>query len=150
MQILRMKIFYEILIRKITEVEVSISSDVCPEIREYERFTTTVVNAYIKPLMSNYLKKLDNELKIKGFDCPLLLMTSGGTLTNIESACNNPVRLVESGPAGGAILATSIADDLNLNKVISFDMGGTTAKITIIENKKAIKAREFEVDRKLV
>ena len=128
--------------------EVSISSDVCPEIREYERFTTTVVNAYIKPLMANYLKKLDNELKIKGFDCPLLLMTSGGTLTNIESACNNPVRLVESGPAGGAILATSIADDLKLNKVISFDMGGTTAKITIIENKKAIKAREFEVDRK--
>ena len=136
------------LLEKLPEVEISISSDVCPEIREYERFTTTVVNAYIKPLMANYLKKLDNELKIKGFDCPLLLMTSGGTLTNIESACNNPVRLVESGPAGGAILATSIADDLNLNKVISFDMGGTTAKITIIENKKAIKAREFEVDRK--
>ena len=136
------------LLEKLPGVEVSISSDVCPEIREYERFTTTVVNAYIKPLMANYLKKLDNELKIKGFDCPLLLMTSGGTLTNIESACNNPVRLVESGPAGGAILATSIADDLNLNKVISFDMGGTTAKITIIENKKAIKAREFEVDRK--
>ena len=136
------------LLENLPEVEISISSDVCPEIREYERFTTTVVNAYIKPLMANYLKKLDNELKIKGFDCPLLLMTSGGTLTNIESACNNPVRLVESGPAGGAILATSIADDLNLNKVISFDMGGTTAKITIIENKKAIKAREFEVDRK--
>ena len=136
------------LLENLPGIEVSISSDVCPEIREYERFTTTVVNAYIKPLMANYLKKLDNELKIKGFDCPLLLMTSGGTLTNIESACNNPVRLVESGPAGGAILATSIADDLNLNKVISFDMGGTTAKITIIENKKAIKAREFEVDRK--
>ena len=136
------------LLENLPGVEVSISSDVCPEIREYERFTTTVVNAYIKPLMASYLKKLDNELKIKEFDCPLLLMTSGGTLTNIESACNNPVRLVESGPAGGAILATSIADDLNLNKVISFDMGGTTAKITIIENKKAIKAREFEVDRK--
>ena len=136
------------LLENLPGVEVSISSVVCPEIREYERFTTTVVNAYIKPLMANYLKKLDNELKIKGFDCPFLLMTSGGTLTNIESACNNPVRLVESGPAGGAILATSIADDLNLNKVISFDMGGTTAKITIIENKKAIKAREFEVDRK--
>ena len=136
------------LLENLPGVEVSISSVVCPEIREYERFTTTVVNAYIKPLMANYLKKLDNELKIKGFDCPLLLMTSGGTLTNIESACNNPVRLVESGPAGGAILAMSIADDLNLNKVISFDMGGTTAKITIIENKKAIKAREFEVDRK--
>ena len=141
-------ILKDFLIEKLPGVEVSISSDVCPEIREYERFTTTVVNAYIKPLMANYLKKLDSELKGKGFNCSFLLMTSGGTLTNIESACNNPVRLVESGPAGGAILATSIADDLNLNKVISFDMGGTTAKITIIENKKAIKAREFEVDRK--
>ena len=138
----------EFLLKHLPDVEVSISSDVCPEIREYERFTTTVVNSYIKPLMSRYLKKLDSELKLKGFNCPLLLMTSGGTLTNVTSACNNPVRLVESGPAGGAILATSIAEDLKLDKVISFDMGGTTAKITIIENQKAIKAREFEVDRK--
>ena len=136
------------ILENLPGVEVSISSDVCPEIREYERFTTTVINAYIKPLMSNYLKKLDYELKEKGFNCPLLLMTSGGTLTNVSSACKNPVRLVESGPAGGAILATSIAKDLNLNKVIACDMGGTTAKITIIEDKKAIKAREFEVDRK--
>ena len=142
------KILKAFLTKELPDVEVSISSDVCPEIREYERFTTTVVNAYIKPLMSNYLKKLDQKLVNSGFNCPLLLMTSGGTLTNISSACNNPVRLVESGPAGGAILATSIAEDMNLNKVISFDMGGTTAKITIIENKKAIKAREFEVDRK--
>ena len=142
------KILKAFLTNELPDVEVSVSSDVCPEIREYERFTTTVVNAYIKPLMSNYLKKLDQKLLNSGFNCPLLLMTSGGTLTNISSACNNPVRLVESGPAGGAILATSIAEDMNLNKVISFDMGGTTAKITIIENKKAIKAREFEVDRK--
>ncbi len=138
----------EFLLKYLPDVEVSISSDVCPEIREYERFTTTVVNSYIKPLISTYLKKLDTELRQKGFNCPLLLMTSGGTLTNVTSACNNPVRLVESGPAGGAILATSIAEDLKLDKVISFDMGGTTAKITIIENQKAIKAREFEVDRK--
>ena len=138
----------EFLLKHLPDVEVSISSDVCPEIREYERFTTTVVNSYIKPLMSRYLKILDSELKQNGFNCPLLLMTSGGTLTNVTSACNNPVRLVESGPAGGAILATSIAEDLKLDKVISFDMGGTTAKITIIENQKAIKAREFEVDRK--
>ena len=142
------KILKEFIFNNLPGVEVSISSEVCPEIREYERFTTTVINAYIKPLMSNYLKKLEYELDEKGFNCPLLLMTSGGTLTNIASACNNPVRLVESGPAGGAILATSIARDLGLNKVISFDMGGTTAKITIIENKKAIKAREFDVYRK--
>ena len=142
------KILKAFLTNELPYVEVSVSSDVCPEIREYERFTTTVVNAYIKPLMSNYLKKLDQKLLNSGFNCPLLLMTSGGTLTNISSACKNPVRVVESGPAGGAILATTIAEDMNLNKVISFDMGGTTAKITIIENKKAIKAREFEVDRK--
>jgi N-methylhydantoinase A len=136
------------LLNELPDIEVSVSSDVCPEIREYERFTTTVVNAYIKPLMSNYLKKLDQKLLNSGFNCSMLLMTSGGTLTNISSACNNPVRLVESGPAGGAILATSIAKDMDLSKVISFDMGGTTAKITIIEDQKANKAREFEVDRK--
>ena len=73
----------EFLLKYLPDVEVSISSDVCPEIREYERFTTTVVNSYIKPLMSRYLKKLESELKQKGFNCPLLLMTSGGTLTNV-------------------------------------------------------------------
>ena len=127
---------------------ISISSEVCPEIREYERFSTTVINAYIKPLMSKYLQILETLLIEKGFKCPLLLMTSGGSLTNIKNACDFPVRLVESGPAGGAILAASIAEELDLNKVISFDMGGTTAKITMIEDKIPDKAREFEVDRK--
>ena len=127
---------------------ISISSEVCPEIREYERFSTTVINAYIKPLMSKYLQILETLLIEKGFKCPLLLMTSGGSLTNIKNACDFPVRLVESGPAGAAILAASIAEELDLNKVISFDMGGTTAKITMIEDKIPDKAREFEVDRK--
>jgi N-methylhydantoinase A len=95
---------------------ISISSEVCPEIREYERFSTTVINAYIKPLMSKYLQILETLLIEKGFKCPLLLMTSGGSLTNIKNACDFPVRLVESGPAGGAILAASIAEELDLNK----------------------------------
>ena len=75
-------------------------------------------------------------------------MTSGGSLTNVENASDYPIRLVESGPAGGVILATSIARELDLKQVISFDMGGTTAKITLIENMSPNKAREFEVDRK--
>ena len=142
------KLLKEILTKKFPNIKISISSEVCPEIREYERFTTTVINSYIKPLMSTYIENLRKNLIEEGFKASLLLMTSGGTLTNVDSACEFPVRLVESGPAGGAILATIIAEELNLNKVISFDMGGTTAKITIIEDKKAIKAREFEVDRK--
>ena len=142
------KLLKEILTKEFPDIKISISSEVCPEIREYERFTTTVINSYIKPLMSTYIENLRKSLIEEGFKASLLLMTSGGTLTNVDSACEFPVRLVESGPAGGAILATVIAEELDLNKVISFDMGGTTAKITIIEDKKAIKAREFEVDRK--
>ena len=138
----------ELLSKKFPDIKISISSEVCPEIREYERFTTTVINSYIKPLISRYLDNLKKSLVNKGFNCSFLLMTSGGSLTNVENASDYPIRLVESGPAGGVILATSIAKELDLKQVISFDMGGTTAKITLIENKSPNKAREFEVDRK--
>ncbi len=138
----------ELLSKKFPDIKISISSEVCPEIREYERFTTTVINSYIKPLISRYLDNLKKSLVNKGFNCSFLLMTSGGSLTNVENATDHPIRLVESGPAGGVILATSIAKELDLKQVISFDMGGTTAKITLIENKSPNKAREFEVDRK--
>ena len=142
------KFLKTILKRKFPELQISISSEVCPEIREFERFTTTAINAYIKPLMSRYLKSLETNLKRSGFNSSFLLMTSGGSLTNVKNASDFPVRLVESGPAGGVILANSVARELNLDQVISFDMGGTTAKITIIQNKNPNKAREFEVDRK--
>ena len=141
-------ILRELLSKKFPDIKISISSEVCPEIREYERFTTTVINSYIKPLISRYLDNLKKSLVNKGFNCSFLLMTSGGSLTNVENASDYPIRLVESGPAGGVILATSIAKELDLKQVISFDMGGTTAKITLIENKSPNKAREFEVDRK--
>ena len=141
-------ILRELLSKKFPDIKISISSEVCPEIREYERFTTTVINSYIKPLISRYLDNLKKSLVNKGFNCSFLLMTSGGSLTNVENATDHPIRLVESGPAGGVILATSIAKELDLKQVISFDMGGTTAKITLIENKSPNKAREFEVDRK--
>jgi len=129
------------------DLPVSLSSEVCPEIREFERFTTTSANAYVRPLMSRYLGRLEKELTGLGVHCPVLLMTSGGGLTTLETAREFPIRLVESGPAGGAILATQIAAELDLDRIVSFDMGGTTAKICLIDKHEPRKAREFEVDR---
>ncbi|MEM8950581.1 MAG: hydantoinase/oxoprolinase family protein [Pseudomonadota bacterium] len=129
------------------DLGITLSSEVCPEIREYERFTTTTANAYVRPLMSAYLGELGDRLEASGIAAPLLMMTSGGGLTALETARKFPIRLVESGPAGGAILASQVAASLDLDKVLSFDMGGTTAKICLIENGKPESAREFEVDR---
>ena len=137
----------EILMETAPDLSVSLSAEVCPEVREFERFTTTSANAYVRPLMSRYIGALEERLNDFGVSCPILLMTSGGGLMTVETARQFPIRLVESGPAGGAILATQIAAELDLDKVISYDMGGTTAKICLIENKSANKAREFEVDR---
>ncbi len=107
---------------------VSLSSEVSPQMREYERFNTTIANAYIKPLMKSYLGRLKNRLAAEGAACPVFLMHSGGGIMSLESAAEFPVRLVESGPAGGAIFAADIAARHGLDKVLSFDMGGTTAK----------------------
>ena len=137
----------ELLRAERPDLGVSLSSEVCPEIREYERFTTTTANAYVRPLMSAYLGELGDRLKAVGITAPLLLMTSGGGLTTLATARKFPIRLVESGPAGGAILASRVATSLDLDKVLSFDMGGTTAKICLIENGRPESAREFEVDR---
>ena len=126
---------------------VTLSSDVCPEIREYERFTTASANAYVQPLMAAYLSALGDQLKAEAIDAPILMMTSGGGLTTLETAIRFPIRLVESGPAGGAILASGVAASLGLDKALSFDMGGTTAKICLIEGHEPESAREFEVDR---
>jgi N-methylhydantoinase A len=128
-------------------LSVSLSSRVCPEIREYERLSTTVANAYVKPLMSRYLTSLSNQLSARGIDCGLLLMTSGGGLTTLDAARQFPIRMVESGPAGGAILAAQIARDNGLGEVLSFDMGGTTAKICLIDDGEPLHSRSFEVDR---
>ena len=125
----------------------TLASEVCPEVREYERFTTASVNAYVRPLMEGYVARLDGMLAEIGIGCSLLLMTSGGGLTTVETARRQPVRLVESGPAGGVLLARDIAARAGLDKVMSFDMGGTTAKICFIENLEPRRAREFEIDR---
>lgn len=126
---------------------VTLSSDVCPEIREYERFTTASANAYVQPRMAAYLGMLGEQLEAEGITAPVLMMTSGGGLTTLSTAKRFPIRLVESGPAGGAILASGVAASLGLDKALSFDMGGTTAKICLIENFEPESAREFEVDR---
>ncbi|HET6520479.1 MAG TPA: hydantoinase/oxoprolinase family protein [Geminicoccaceae bacterium] len=137
----------EILRGAMPELWVTLSSEVCPEIREYERFTTASANAYVQPLMARYLTELDRSLEREGFRCPLFLMTSGGGLTAVETAIREPIRLVESGPAGGAILAGRIAEASGLERVLSFDMGGTTAKICLIDEFRPQTARTFEIDR---
>ena len=137
----------EILARELPDLLISLSSEVSPEIREYERWSTTAANAYVQPLMSRYLGRLSDELKRLGFSCPLRLMTSGGGLASLETARRFPIRLVESGPAGGAILAARVARECGLNEVLSFDMGGTTAKICLIDDGEPQQSRTFEVAR---
>ena len=129
------------------EAEISLSSEVCPEVREYERFMTTVCNAYVQPLMARYLRALKEALVAEGITCPLLLMTSGGGITTLDAAIRFPIRLVESGPSGGAVLASGIARQLGESKVLSYDMGGTTAKICLIDDYQPQNARNFEIAR---
>lgn len=136
-----------LLVAALPGVSVSLSSDVSPEMREWERFSTTAANAYVQPLITGYLRRLETGLVAMGLTAPVFLMLSGGGLTTIETACRFPIRLVESGPAGGAIFAADIARQCGLERVLSFDMGGTTAKICLIENYQPQASRTFEVAR---
>ena len=129
------------------DIPISLSSQVSPEIREYDRLSTTVANAYILPLMQTYLKNLGESLKSTGYSAPLLMMMSSGGMTTLETAQNLPIRLVESGPAGGAVLSRIISAECGLKEVLSFDMGGTTAKICYIDDYNPQYSREFEVAR---
>ena len=137
----------DVLGTALPDLSITLASDVCPEIREFERFSTACANAYVKPLMSRYLADLRDRLNAFGVRCPFLMMTSGGGLCSVETAREFPIRLVESGPAGGAILAAQIAAELDLTRVVSLDMGGTTAKICLIDDGEPLLSRSFEVDR---
>jgi len=137
----------ELLAAALPGVSITLSSAVCPEIREYERFSTACANAYVQPLMAGYLDRLEQELARSGFACPTYLMTSGGGLTTLQTARRFPVRLVESGPAGGAILSAGLARENGFDEVLSFDMGGTTAKICFIGRGRPEQSRRFEVAR---
>jgi N-methylhydantoinase A len=135
------------LARRLPGIEISISSEVSPQIREYERFNTVCANAYVKPLMKSYLVRLAGSLEALGANCPVFMMHSGGGIISVESAAEFPVRLIESGPAGGAIFAADIARRYGIEHVLSYDMGGTTAKICLIEDQVPHTAKTFEVAR---
>ena len=137
----------EVLASLLPDVSVSLSSEVSPQMREYERFNTVCANAYVKPMMRTYLQRLTGQLQAMGMAAPVMLMHSGGGIISLESASEFPVRLIESGPAGGAIFAADIARRYGLDRVLSFDMGGTTAKICMIRGQSPKTARVFEAAR---
>lgn len=136
----------EILSAKL-DIPISISAEVSPQMREFERFNTVCANAYVRPQMENYLSRLQVRLKEMGTQCPVFMIHSGGGLISVETASEFPVRLVESGPAGGAIFAADIARRFSINQAVSYDMGGTTAKVCLIEDYVPKTARTFEVAR---
>ena len=137
----------EVLAARAPRLPVSLSCEVSPEIREFDRLCTTVANAYIKPLMAGYLAELERRLGERGFTCPLFVIASGGGMTTLETAMAFPIRLVESGPSGGAVLAAKVATERDIRNVLSFDMGGTTAKVCLIENQTPRTSRSFEIGR---
>jgi len=140
-------LFQEMLLDQLPNMKVSISSEVSPQMREFERFNTVCANAYVQPMMASYLERLKTKLADTGAKCDIHLIHSGGGLISIESAIKFPVRLIESGPAGGAIFASEIAARHGIDAALSYDMGGTTAKICLIDEQSPRSAKTFEVAR---
>ena len=140
-------LFQEMLLDQLPNIKVSISSEVSPQMREFERFNTVCANAYVQPMMASYLERLKTKLAHAGAKCDIHLIHSGGGLISIESAIKFPVRLIESGPAGGAIFASEIATRHGIDAALSYDMGGTTAKICLIDEQSPRSAKTFEVAR---
>jgi N-methylhydantoinase A len=137
----------DLLEQNFPQLYVSISSEIAPQIREFERTTTTAVNAYIRPLADRYLEKMEEQLKQLGIRCPMLMMLSNGGLTHVGEARRVPVQLLESGPAAGAIAAAYFSTRSGIGDVLAFDMGGTTAKLSVIENGQPVIAYQFEAAR---
>ena len=126
---------------------VGLSSDIAPEIREYERFTTTTASVYVRGLVADYLEDLQGRLRKMGIESPLAIMLSNGGLSTVATASRNPIRMLESGPAAGAIAAAKFATVNVGDQVLSFDMGGTTAKVCVIEGGRPMITHDFEADR---
>lgn len=135
----------DIVMEMAPDMVLSISSEVLPEIKEYERTSTTVINSYVKPIVKRYLTALTKELSGSGVVAPVLLMQSNGGLISARTAAELPIHIIESGPAAGVIGAQTVARRAGIDKAISFDMGGTTAKAAIIENGEAARAAEYSV-----
>ena len=137
----------EILAEEAPGVTVSLSSEVSPEIREYERTSTTIANVYVRPLVERYLQRLEERLRRLGFDGSFYVMLSNGGTASVETACRFPVRLLESGPAAGALAAAFYGEEAGFSDVLSFDMGGTTAKACLIDGGEPQTSTDFEVAR---
>ena len=137
----------EILAEEAPGVAVSLSSEVSPEIREYERTSTTIANVYVRPLVERYLQRLEERLRRLGFDGSFYVMLSNGGTASVETACRFPVRLLESGPAAGALAAAFYGEAAGFSDVLSFDMGGTTAKACLIDGGEPQTSTDFEVAR---
>lgn len=133
--------------RVFPQAYVSLSVEVNPEIREYERTSTTVANAYAQPLITRYLAGMSKDLQSMGFEGNMYVMLSNGGITTRDTAEHFPVRVAESGPAAGAIAASFFGELKGYGRVISFDMGGTTAKVCLIEDGKPLVTTDFEVAR---
>lgn len=135
----------EVVARRAPELLTSVSADVLPEIREYERTSTTVINAYVMPIVRQYLATLRTGLDEIGVKAPLLIMQSNGGLMTDAAAAAKPMHIIESGPAAGVVGAQVLARRLGLGKIITFDMGGTTAKASIVEDGEVSRATEYQV-----
>jgi len=135
----------DIVRRKAPHLPLSVSCDVLPEIKEYERTSTTVINAYVMPTVSRYLRALREELDASGVPARLLLMQSNGGLTTDQAAVEQPMNIIESGPAGGVVGAQAVARAKGLSRIITFDMGGTTAKASMVEDGAVSRASEYSV-----
>jgi N-methylhydantoinase A len=135
----------DIVRRRAPDLPCCISFEVLPEIKEYERTSTTVINTYVMPIVARYLATLREELEHLGIAASLLLMQSNGGLTTVEAAMQTPMHIIESGPAAGVIGAQTLARALTLPNVITFDMGGTTAKASIVEGGEVARSLEYQV-----
>jgi N-methylhydantoinase A len=133
-------------ILRASNLDVTLSSDVSPKFREYERASTTVANAYVRPLVRRYLDTLDRSLADKGFGSQLAVMQSNGGLVSSELVRRYPIRVVESGPAAGVLMCAEVGRQLGCEHVMSFDMGGTTAKLGIVDNGEPMVTAFYEVD----
>jgi N-methylhydantoinase A len=140
----------EIAARLAPGITLCTSSDVLPLINEYERSSTTVINAYVRPIVEHYLSRLIGEVKRTGINAPLLLMQSNGGLTTARAAAETPMHIIESGPAAGVVGVQALTRRIGVGKAISFDMGGTTAKASLIENGEVTRAAEYQVGAGIV
>jgi N-methylhydantoinase A len=137
----------EVLRQEAPDLYLTLSSDLVPEIREYSRTSTTIANVYARPVIEQYLRSLESHLRRLGFAGQFLIMLSNGGTCTVETACQYPIYILESGPAAGALAAVHYGQQTDFQKLLSFDMGGTTAKSCLIDGGKPMTTTDYEVAR---